>query len=162
MRRQQFPSMQVDILASHPAALAHTAAGFGILTRICFHFWMTECRPLPLDDGELFSIGRAHRPTWRRHKSNILNILSDVMPELERAWTSRRNRRDNLSRLAQRSASMRALNAGQKDTQSSTPKSTASSTAIGAGFAPKRTETSRAAEKSRPPTKAKLPGFFSD
>lgn len=161
--RKNIPPMPIEIVARHPAVLALSAAGFGMLMRLSIHFWQTECRPLPTGDNELYCIARAHRPTWRRYKTSILRILADVKPELERAWTSRQNRRNNVLRLGQRGASMRALNARKKDTQISTLAGRENSDPIGAaGFAPKRPEIHRAQDNGASPLKPTPRGGFTE
>ena len=160
--RSKIPSMPVDSLARHPAAMTLPAAGFGLLMRLSIHFWQTECQPLPSGDNELYCIARAHRPTWRRHKARILRILADVMPELERAWRSHKNRRDNLLRLGQHGASMRALNARKKEAPISTLGGRENSSLIGANFAPRRTEENRAQDRGTSSAASARRGGFTE
>jgi hypothetical protein len=61
-RHRLFP-MPVPCLIDHPEAMALPAAAFGMLSRLCLHFWATECRPLPESQDELRSIVRAHLRT---------------------------------------------------------------------------------------------------
>lgn len=160
--RKKFAPIPVEALAFHPQALALPAAGFGMLMRICIHFWQTECRPLPTGANELFCIARAHRPTWRRYKASILKILADITPELERAWRSRQKRLHNLLRMAQRSASVRASYARKKETQTSTLGGPENSRLIRTPFAPRRTEANRARDLGASAPRPAPRGGFTD
>ena len=111
MPRRRIPRLPIEGLVDSPEALTLPAAGFGMLCRLTLHFWQTECRPLPIADQELRAISRAHSPTWRHWKPSILKVFEALRPGLETAWRARENRRDNLIRLSQRSASMRRANA---------------------------------------------------
>jgi len=103
--------MPVSPLYDHPAALYLPAAGFGMVTRLCLHFWATDCRPLPTDDSSLMQIARAHRPTWRHWKSEIMAILADMLPELQAAKAQRDARKSNL--IAAQYASIAARKAAR-------------------------------------------------
>ena len=81
--RPRVEPMPIDLLYDHPAALALPSAGFGGLCRLVIHFWISECRPLPIQDHELCHIARMHVPTWRTHKTSILTIFGDLQPLLE-------------------------------------------------------------------------------
>lgn len=91
MRRKLWP-MPVEGIVDHPIAIAMPSAAFGALLRLCIHYWASECRPLPGDDFTLRQLSRTHGPTWRHHKPEIMQVFSDVRPEIERAFTARRNR----------------------------------------------------------------------
>lgn len=119
MRRRKIPPLPIEALIDHPEVLRLSSAGFGMLVRIVVHFWLTECRPLPLAEGELRSIARAHGPTWRRWKASILKVFGDVRPGLEAAWQARQNRRNNLIRLAQMGNAKRRANAQKQRAPSS-------------------------------------------
>jgi hypothetical protein len=102
--------MPIEDRIDDPRAIALPAAGYGMLTRLCEHFWSTECRSLSMDDDTLFGIVRGHRPTWRGHKAEILAIFNDLRPRLEHAW---RARQINYATLRAWNANRRA-NARQK------------------------------------------------
>jgi hypothetical protein len=57
-RRKLYP-MPIEGLIDHPDAIALPAAAYGMLARLCGHFWATECRPLPESQDELRSVVRA-------------------------------------------------------------------------------------------------------
>lgn len=103
--------MPIEGLVDHPEAMTLPAAAFGMLARLTIHFWVTECRSLPMADHELRSISRGHAPTWRHWKAIILGIFESIRPKMEAAWQARENRVGNLIRLSQRSSSMRRGNA---------------------------------------------------
>jgi len=89
--RKLYP-MPVQTLYEHPAYRAAPAAAVGMLHRLLEHFWLTDCRPLPIAEDQLFAISRAHRPTWRHHKAEILRIFSEIAPDLAAYWTLRQNK----------------------------------------------------------------------
>jgi hypothetical protein len=106
--------MPVEGILDHPDFMAMPAAGAGILLRLLLHFWVTECRPLPVADHELRSIARAHAPTWRHWKPQVLRVFEAVRPSLESYYSQRLNKQTALSRLAQREQSRRRLKALQE------------------------------------------------
>ena len=77
--------------------------------RIVSHYWLTECHPLPTTDHQLLVLARAHKPTWYQERDTIKAILADLCPQFERAYERRIFMRDNLSRLRDKSASVRRL-----------------------------------------------------
>jgi hypothetical protein len=81
-KQRRYPPFPAEYLFLHPAVIALPAAGYGILCRLLFHFWQTDCRPMPVADHELCGIGRAHRPTWRHHKDEVLSIFRELEPDL--------------------------------------------------------------------------------
>src|SRR5580704_1239825 len=81
-RRKLFP-IPIEGAVDHPDFVAMPSAAAGSLFRIILHFWQTQCRSLPIADWELRSIARAHAPTWRRWKLQILNVFEAIRPELE-------------------------------------------------------------------------------
>ncbi len=109
-RRRLFP-IPCEGLIDHPSALTLPAAGYGMLLRLCLHFWATECEPLPINDDELQSIARAHKPTWRKWKAQILAVFDDVSPDMERYYLLRVQRKTHLSRLGQTAAGVKRLRA---------------------------------------------------
>jgi hypothetical protein len=100
-RRKLYP-MPIEGLIDHPVARDLPAAAFGMLSRLCLHFWAAECRPLPKSEDELFAIARAHRPTWRRWKAQILKAFEDIRPELERYFQLRESKGTTLRLLSDR------------------------------------------------------------
>ena len=111
-RRKLFP-IPVESILYHPDFVAMPATGAGILFRLVLHFWQTECRPLPVADHELRSIARAHAPTWRHWKAQVLSVLDAVRPALEGYYELRLNKKTTLSRLAHRRHSQQRLKASQ-------------------------------------------------
>lgn len=81
-RRALYP-MPVDGLFGHPAYVSLPVAGIGMLIRLCEYYWRSGCAGFPRDDDQLFAIARAHRPTWRHWKPTILQIFSDIRPEMD-------------------------------------------------------------------------------
>jgi hypothetical protein len=102
--------MPVDGLIDHPLAMTFPAAGFGILSRLCLHFWQTECRPLPKSQDELRSIARAHLPTWRRWRDDILKVFEDIRPELERYYQWRESKASTIKMVGARGRAVREAN----------------------------------------------------
>jgi uncharacterized protein YdaU (DUF1376 family) len=107
-----FP-LPVESILYHPDFIAMPAAGAGILFRLVLHFWQTECRPLPAADHELRSIARAHAPTWRHWRAQVLSVFDAVRPALEGYYELRLNKKTTLSRLAHRRHSQQRLKASQ-------------------------------------------------
>ncbi len=158
MARRLVPPMPVEGLIDHPEAMTLPAAAFGMLTRIALHFWSTECRPLPIADHELRGICRAHAPTWRHWKVSILRVFEAIRPELESASRARENRRANLIRLSQRSASMRRLNALRSKADAAVTGGNASANGFPC-LAPKRAETTRARAQTATPSRQPKDGW---
>jgi len=92
--------MPVEPLIDHPRGKTLPAAAYGMLVRMCHHYWETECEPLPVAEYEQRHIARAHAPTWRQWREDVLAILADVLPELERYYTWRINNRAHLIQTA--------------------------------------------------------------
>jgi hypothetical protein len=82
MAQKLFP-LPVDEIFQHPDWVTLPSAGCGMFFNIVEHFWRTGCRPLPVCRDQLFCIARAHRPTWKTHKAQILKLFEDVRPGLE-------------------------------------------------------------------------------
>lgn len=97
-RRRLYP-MPVECLIDHPHAVTLPSAAYGMLVRLCHHFWTSDCRPLPVGESERRHIARAHAPTWRTWESHITTILDDVLPELEAYFNWRENNRAHLVRI---------------------------------------------------------------
>lgn len=150
LSRRRIPPMPIEDRIDDPRAIALPAAGYGMLTRLCEHFWSTECRSLSMDDDTLFGIVRGHRPTWRGHKAEIVAIFSDMRPRLEHAWRARSSNHESLRELrARHTAAKRAKRMSVSKTSPLvplTPKHSATRKA--------RLATERFAEPTRSP-----PGF---
>lgn len=106
--------MPVEIIAHNPRVMRLPAAGLGILTRIILHFWLTECQPLPIDRDELFSVARAHRPTWSVWRDEILSIFNDIAPALTKAHRSYTQRQEALTALGVKGSSVISLRAAER------------------------------------------------
>src|SRR3974390_2406662 len=102
LSRRRIPPVPAEDSIHHPRAKALPAAGYGMLTRLCQHFWETECRPLSTDRDVLFGIVRAHRPTWSQHRTDILAIFEEIRPRLEHAWRARQTSSATLRNLRDR------------------------------------------------------------
>jgi hypothetical protein len=107
-RRAAYP-MPVESLFHHPAYVALPAAGRGMLFSMCEHFWRSACHERPTDEDQLFSIARAHRPTWRRHRATILEIFDAWAPVAARYHDTRTKRLAGLRIAAQTSVGARRL-----------------------------------------------------
>lgn len=84
MARRRIPPMPIEDLAHHPIRMAMPSAARGMLDTLIFHFWLTECRPLPKDYNTLMSLAHAHKPTWIRHHNEIMQVFNELAPDLER------------------------------------------------------------------------------
>lgn len=120
MARKLYP-MPVEPIIRHPAAIALPGAGMGALIRLCFHFWETECRPMPRDNHSLMQLARAHGPTWRHHKAEILAIFEAIRPELEAYHAWRMGSRAQLRIAARNGAATRDARAAAKRIDASQP-----------------------------------------
>jgi hypothetical protein len=89
-RPRRLYSMPVQPIFEHPAYISLPVAGRGMIWSLFEHYWRTECRPLPIADDQLFAIVRAHRPTWRHWRGQILGIFNDVSPTLATAFENRK------------------------------------------------------------------------
>ena len=117
MARRRIPPMPVEALLDHPVRMSLPSAARGMLDDLLFHFWRTECRPLPKDDASLFAISHAHRPTWVHHRKDILKIFHEIAPEMERWRTWRDASLAPLTAAREaRQAAARAHRLGNRDT----------------------------------------------
>src|SRR5208337_3141001 len=107
-KRRFVPPMPIADLWFDPRLMALPSAGYGIVRRLLDHFWMTECRPLPISVVDLRAVARANPPTWRAHEATILAILHDFCPELEHQYHVRVKRRSLLAHLAAKGHETRA------------------------------------------------------
>lgn len=109
--RRRIYQMPVEILADNQLAMTLPAAAFGMTARLILHFHISGCRPLPIADHELKSIARAHAPTWRHWKPQVMEVVNACLPEIE-AYTRKRNgNRQGLSSAGQIANSTKRLNA---------------------------------------------------
>ena len=109
-RRRVYP-MPVEGIFDHPLFEAMPCAGAGILFRLCRHFWMTECKSVPIQDDELRAITRAHGPTWRRWRTDVMTVFGDVRPELEAYFRARELKLTAIKFAAHRGAATTASRA---------------------------------------------------
>lgn len=110
-RKRRIYPMPVEDLYDHPDFIAMPAAGRGITASILLHFWVTECRPLPIADHELRAIGRAHAPTWRHWKPHVMAVVQALAPIMAQA---REYRMANKHRLAIGNQKLRQLAAERR------------------------------------------------
>jgi len=113
-RRRLYP-MPTEGLIDHPLAMTLPAAAFGMLTRLLLHFHVSGCRPLPAADHELMHIARAHAPTWRRWKANVLKVFHDIESELSAYHRQREGARQGLKIAARRGGSANAARLALRD-----------------------------------------------
>jgi hypothetical protein len=130
MQRRRLYPMPVEGLIDHPHAMALPAAAFGMLCRLSLHFWRTECRALPRSQDELRSIARAHLPTWRRWKADILKVFEDIRPELERYYEGRESRGGTIRMVALRGSAAAAANRRRERIEKNQPAFTGSIDAV--------------------------------
>ncbi len=71
-------------------------AAIGMVARLVEHFWITECRPLPIDRDQLHSIARGHKATWARYREDILTVMGRWGPVAATALDHRRRGLDSL------------------------------------------------------------------
>lgn len=107
IKRRKIPPMPIEAFALHPKVLAMNSAGYGAVARLLFHFWMTDCAPLPETDYARFLIARAHKPTWATYRADIREILDEICPELRESLALYRKRRSVLDHLSERGVSAR-------------------------------------------------------
>jgi hypothetical protein len=112
-RRKIYP-VPVEKIFDNPRYLTLGSASVGCFWRLCEHFWKTGCRPLPKDADQLFTIARAHRPTWRLNKDEIISIFNEVKPSLESYYHLREAKGTSLSFSADKSNAKRRLKALQQ------------------------------------------------
>ena len=99
--------MPIELLANHPTALGMNGAAFGHLMRLALHFWLTDCRPLPVVDNQLYVLARAYPATWKANRDEIKAVLTEVTPVLAEAMALWRKRRSVLDHLSERGVSAR-------------------------------------------------------
>lgn len=75
--------MPIQAIVENPIALTMPNAVFGSLIRLCHHYWITNCLPLPESNAELQVISRAVAPIWNKHREAILKAFSEVQPSLD-------------------------------------------------------------------------------
>ena len=112
--RRHVPALPMDVLFDDPRFVVMTPAARGMAWNLVWHFWLSECAPLPKDDDRLFVLAQAHRPTWRNYKPAILAILADALPELHKRRERSRAQSLHLQRLGNKGASSTALKALRK------------------------------------------------
>jgi len=98
-KRRFVPPMPIADLWFDPRLMALPSAGYGIVMRLLLHFWITECRPLPANKGELRSLARAYPATWRPHEATIIAILHDFCPELSSKYDAHMRKRTRLAEM---------------------------------------------------------------
>jgi len=125
------------------------AAGFGILMRITLHYWHTDCAPLPIADHELRNISRAHAPSWRQWKPQVLQIFADVKPALDRYFAYRTNAQQILRELGKKSAGASRLRALEKSERATKPVRTVPKRRNDANYEPAAAPIAAAGGRSR-------------
>jgi uncharacterized protein YdaU (DUF1376 family) len=144
--------MPVEPIMRHPLALHLPGAAIGALIRLCFHFWDTETRPLPNDDYSLRQLARAHGPTWRHHKADIMAVFRDVSPALVAYHRDRTNKATTINLVARRGGATRAAQTALARLEQSNPAPDNVQSFHQLGIVPKRDPS-----PPRPPTPDKRP-----
>ena len=105
--------------------IAMPVAGRGIMLTLVWHYWLTDCAPLPKDRDRLFAIAQAHKPTWSVHSPTILAALHDLAPKIAARFAAHHARRAHMQKIGSKGASVMALAALRKtapsDLQQSAP-----------------------------------------
>jgi hypothetical protein len=109
VRRLNPAPVPLHIIFDDTRSLSLNSAATGALIRLVWHYWLTDCAPLPRSDHALYQIARAHKPTWYQHREAIKAILADALPALERAKERRENMVESMNRLRAKSHSLRSL-----------------------------------------------------
>jgi hypothetical protein len=112
--RRKLAPIPLEIVFDNPKAVALSAAALGMLTRLVWVYWLSDCAPLPEAPERLFAIAQANRSTWSAHKETILEIMAESAPLLKFRFEDRVRKIDNLRRLAHNSHSIQALRAIEK------------------------------------------------
>lgn len=103
--------MPIETLFEHPAAIAMPSAAYGMLARLCHHFWATDCRPMPKSDDELKAIARAHRPTWNTHRPDVMTVFEAWKPIAEAYWQYRQDKRGIIDKVIEKANGARRAQA---------------------------------------------------
>ena len=96
--------MPVERLIDHPVAMNMPGAAFGALCRVCHHYWVTECRPLPESMSELQTIARALQAVWTRHGHVIMEVFRDCQPFMDSRMAASQASKRGMLVLGQRQA----------------------------------------------------------
>lgn len=86
MARRRIIKMPVDCIIDHPGFIVMGPAARGMLMTIVLFHWQTGFKRFMITGHELFAIARAHPQAWSKYRADILNILNDIRPELERSY----------------------------------------------------------------------------
>ncbi len=114
MSRTKPAPLPVATLFNDPLYADLPCAARGMVISLCEHFWRTEGRPRPKDDDQLFALARAHRPTWRHHRENILTVFDRWAPSAATYFERRRCGLETLRIVGQAQGGRRRLSAGEK------------------------------------------------
>ena len=108
--RRRIPPIPLESVFDDPRAIALPPAGIGMLTKIIWHFWKTDCAPLPTNADRMFVIAQAQRSTWAAHSAAIMAIVAEAAPKLANRFAAHHARRENLKRLSHKAGSIAKLN----------------------------------------------------
>lgn len=111
MARRKIPPMPIENIAENARLMALPVAGYGMALKLLIHFWLTECRPLPSHDSQLYVLCHAHKATWAQHKAEIKAILNELTPCLKKAWDIRAAGLTHLKRLSDRGQAVKVARA---------------------------------------------------
>lgn len=81
--------MPVEPMIDLPFAMNAPSTVFAPFWRLCLHYWVNNCEPLPESEAELHTIARAMTVIWVRHKTSILEAFRLVQPRLDAAYRQR-------------------------------------------------------------------------
>jgi uncharacterized protein YdaU (DUF1376 family) len=111
---RKFYPMPVAEVFLHPAYRALSAAGRGMVWSLLEHYWLSECRELPKNQTELFTLARSHRMVWSMHRDEIIGIINDVEPILQDYFVARVGKTNHLRRLSEHGIAMQRKRAREK------------------------------------------------
>lgn len=106
--------MPVEAILDHPKMINCKSVFYGCVMRILHHYWRTECEELPQENRELESIGHFTEHLWRQHGEDIMSVVRDVLPTLDRYFDVRVNQRQHLRDLSKTAAGIRMLKASRE------------------------------------------------
>lgn len=112
--RRSIDPFPLEAVYDSPLFLILPAAARGMAMNLIWHFWVTDCRPLPAHDAQRFSISQGHSSTWGSHRQEIRAALDAILPELIRRRARRHDKLNKLKRLSQKSAAMARRRALEK------------------------------------------------
>lgn len=130
---EKIPALPPNPVFSPALTASMNGIALGAYLACVFFYWRNGRRALPEDDKDLAILVRLTPAQFRKVKSELRSALSEVLPQLERAWEIWESNQASLVRLGQVEISKRRA-ARLEGTVNSLPPAPAR---------PKRTETQR-------------------